>query len=536
MRRKRYSTQNLSHYKLASYKMGWLYPISVVEVLPGDIFRHSTSLFMRLSPLVTPVMHPVHVRLFYFYVPLRLVWDDFEAFRTGGEDGLAAPEVPYRELQKCPAGTLTNHMGVPVFDWTESQPDRKLKISMLPARAYTLIWNEWFRNQDTNEPYPILKTSGFDPAPSAESTSGLLPYAWGKDYFTTASLTPQRGPEVTIPVNSPGSRTLNVVPGSENTPFNLRFQTSTQGLTPDGVVDLPTYNSVSGQTGGQTTWPANPALYWNYTNNNDHGHADLITGQVFWPSQTGLQVDVSSSSGDLGSISIADWREAMAVQRFEEHRALYGSRYTEYLRSMGIRASDARLQRPEYLGGMKQTIQFSEVLQTAADGDTPVGTLRGHGIAAAKSSRYRRFFEEDGLLFTLLAVEPVGIYMQGLPKMFTRKTKEDFWTPEYQHLSQQPVMTQELYIDAPDDEVFGYQDIYDDYRHVTSSVSGEMATVLKDWHFAREFANKPDLNRHFIYGSPTVRPFASQETDTLYVMSHQNLIAKRLMSKRGTPR
>ena len=531
-KRRRYSRQNLSHYKLGSYRMGKLYPISVTEVLPGDIFRHSTSLFMRLSPLVTPVMHPVHVRLFHFYVPLRLIWEDFEEFRTGGEDGLASPELPFfTVLGDAPAGSLIDHMGIPPMNY----PEPGLDVSVLPFRAYYLIWNEWFRNQDTDEPVTVNLTSGRDP--SDQSLHGIMPYAWGKDYFTTASLTPQRGPEVTIPVNSPGDRTLKIVPGSDNTPFSLRFQTSTQGSgTPDGVVDLPTKNTAGSQPGLLDTWPANPALRWDYTNSNDSGYPDLVGGQVFWPKDTGLEVDVSSASGDLGSISIADWREAMALQRFEEHRALYGSRYTEYLRSLGIRASDARLQRPEYLGGSRETIQFSEVLQTAADGDTPVGTLRGHGVAATKTATYRRFFEEDGFVMTLMAVEPISVYMQGVDKMFLRKTKEDFWTPEFQHLSQQPVYTRELYAAADKDEVFGYQDIYDEYRYHRSSVSGEMQTVLKDWHFARDFANKPDLNSQFIYGAPTVRPFASQDTDTLYVMSHHTIHAKRLMSKRGTPR
>lgn len=531
-RKRRYSTQNLSHYKLGSYKMGLLYPLSITEVLPGDIFRHSTSLFMRVSPLVTPVMHPVHVRIFHFYVPLRLLWDDFEEFRTGGEDGLSSPEFPTRELSGSAVGGVGNHFGLPVWDWRlGDNPSRTIRVSALPWRAYTLIWNEWFRDQETTEPVEMVTTSGPDTSPFP----GILPYSWAKDYFTTASLTPQRGPEVTIPVNSPGSRTLNVVPSSDDTPFSLRFPTiDYQSKT--GFVDIAAQETARTQSGNENIWKANPTLYFDYTNNNDNGHQNLVSGNVYWPSQTGLQVDVSSSSGDLGSISIADWREAMALQRFEEHRALYGSRYTEYLRSLGIRASDARLQRPEYLGGSRDTVQFSEVLQTAQDGNTPVGTLRGHGIAATKTAKYRRFFEEDGFVVSLMAVMPVPVYMQGIDKMWLRKTKEDFWNPEFQHLSQQPVYTQELYYDAPDDEVFGYQDIYDEYRGHRSFVAGEMSTILNDWHFAREFAEKPDLNRDFIYGSPAVRPFASQETDTLYVMAHHSIIAKRLMSRRGTPR
>ena len=509
-RKRRYSRQNLSHYKLGSYRMGKLYPVSVTEVLPGDIFRHSTSLFMRLSPLVTPVMHPVHVRLFHFYVPLRLVWEDFEEFRTGGEDGLSSPELPYLMLTgQHDVGTLTDHMGIPPLDFASPG----IRVSALPFRAYYLIWNEWFRNQDTDEPLEISKASGL--VETASLLKGLMPYAWQKDYFTTASLTPQRGAEVTIPVNSPAG-TMEIVP--DGTAPTLKLWSGNipgVGLGVNAVADVP------------------PKAYTVTTTTIDPATDGFIQA-TSWDNP-GLRLSGGGGS-DLGTISIADFREAMALQRFEEHRALYGSRYTEYLRSLGIRASDARLQRPEYLGGSRETIQFSEVLQTAADGDTPVGTLRGHGIAATKTATYRRFFEEDGFVMTLMAVEPVPIYMQGLDKMFLRRTKEDFWTPEFQHLSQQPVYTRELYALADEDAVFGYQDIYDEYRYHRSSVSGEMQTVLKDWHFARDFANAPDLNSQFIYGAPTVRPFASQDTDTLYVMSHHTIHAKRLMSKRGTPR
>ena len=525
MRKRRYSTQNLSHYRLASYKMGLLYPVSIVEVLPGDIFRHSTSLFMRLSPLVTPVMHPVHVRLFHFYVPLRLIWEDWEDFRTGGREGMASPAFPTVEVGPISDTTLINHFGLPL---TSS----KLTVSALPFRAYTLIWNEWFRDQDVFDEMPISLASGSD----TTTYVGLFRQAWGRDYFTTASPTPQRGPEVTIPVNAPsGSPTFKVV-GSGTPTFYPQY-TEANNSSPASYIDGSF--GIIPDGGGITPEPsAGSPLPPSYMHGEYQGHPSFgVRGSLSWRDPAlSIEYTPAGGTGDVGSISIADWREAMAAQRFEEHRALYGSRYTEYLRSMGIRASDARLQRPEYLGGMRQTIQFSEVLQTASDGDTPVGTLRGHGIAAAKSSRYRRFFEEDGFVISLLSVMPIGVYMQGLDKMWLRRTKEDFWTPEYQHLSQQPIYTRELYCDAPEDEIFGYQDIYDEYRQHRNSVSGEMLSILKDWHMARDFSQKPALNGDFISGAPTVRNFASQDTDVLYVMAHHSLIAKRLMSKRGTPR
>ena len=242
-------------------------------------------------------------------------------------------------------------------------------------------------------------------------------------------------------------------------------------------------------------------------------------------------------TGSLGSINIADWREAMAMQRFEETRSLWGARYNEFLMDMGIRPSDARLQLPEYLGGGRQTIQFSEVLQTAPGGEDPVGALKGHGIGAMRTNRFRRFFEEDGIVLTLAMVRPIGVYMQGLHKMWSRRSFAEFYNYQFEHLSQQPVYTRELYAGVTDkDKVFGYQNIYDDYRSIPSQVSGEMRTVLNSWHMARDFSNEPVLNGDFMTSPPTNRIFAAQENDTLYCMAHHTIHSRRLLPRFGDPR
>ena len=186
----------------------------------------------------------------------------------------------------------------------------------------------------------------------------------------------------------------------------------------------------------------------------------------------GLNVDMSAVS----AVNIIALREAFAMQRYEEARARYGSRYTEYLRYLGVRSSDARLQRPEYLGGGKQTIQFSEVLQTAPGEDPGVGSMYGHGIAAMRSNRYRRFIEEHGYVITMLSVKPKTIYTQGLQRTWNRRTKEDFFQKELQHIGQQEILNKELYAkNSQPDGVFGFQDRYDDYRRAESRVSGEVS-------------------------------------------------------------
>lgn len=234
-------------------------------------------------------------------------------------------------------------------------------------------------------------------------------------------------------------------------------------------------------------------------------------------------------------MSINDLREALAIQRFEEARARYGSRYVEYLRYLGVRSSDARLNRPEYLGGGKQTIQFSEVLQTA-EGTSPVGTLRGHGISAMRSRRFRRFFEEHGYVIGLMSVKPRTMYMQGLARTWNRRVKEDFFQRELQHIGQQEVLNKEVYAaHATPDGVFGYQDRYDEYRRMESSVAGEFkANTLNFWHFAREFSSDPALNATFVKSVPTERTFASAATDVLYVMAMHSLQARRQVSRSGT--
>jgi len=242
-----------------------------------------------------------------------------------------------------------------------------------------------------------------------------------------------------------------------------------------------------------------------------------------------LQTDLTGAS----AITINLLREAFALQRFEEARARFGSRYVEYLRYLGVRSSDARLQRPEFLGGGRYPVQFSEVLQTA-EGTDPVGELRGHGIGVARSNRYRRFFEEHGYVYTFMVVKPKTIYMQGLPRTWNRRTKEDFFQKELQHIGQQEVLNKEVYAGhASPNGTFGFQDRYDEYRRAESSVSGEFRETLNFWHFARQFSSDPALNSTFVRCVPTENPFAVNSANTLYCMARHNIQARRIVASSG---
>lgn len=496
---------SLSHYKLMSMSMGYLVPCGLVEVLPGDTLQHSTSMLVRVSPLVAPVMHPVHLRIHHWFVPHRLVWDNWEPFITGGPDGMNASVFPTITFGAggYNAQSLPSYMGLPTAETAPYQNVNPVTVSALPFRGYALIFNEWYRDQDLVNPLVISKADGND----TTTNTIMQRVAWEKDYYTTARPWTQKGPTVTIPL---------------------------EGSAPITGIQAPTGSGPYGPGSGGLDTAGNSISY-----------AHQGTGASF-----NVLADSAGPGGvkpqifaDLSGVSAADinsLRLAFALQRYEEARARYGSRYTEYLRYLGVRSSDARLQRPEYLGGGKETIQFSEVLQTAGTSvgaPTGVGNLAGHGIGAARSNRYRRFFEEHGYVFSFVSVKPRTIYAQGIEKTWLRRTKEDFWQQELQHIGQQEVHQAELYGDTTTpNTVFGYQDRYDEYRRQESKVAGQFRTTLLDfWHFARIFSTAPTLNDSFVQSNPTVRPFADQTgNDTLNLMVSHSIQARRMVAASGT--
>ncbi|AZL83002.1 major capsid protein [Apis mellifera associated microvirus 42] len=482
------SKHSLSNYKLLSCDMGELVPIGLTEVLPGDTIQHATSALVRASPLLAPVMHPVHVRIHHWFVPHRIIWEDWEDFITGGPDGANADVFPTITIgggSGAAIGSLADYLGVPTGV-------NNIEVSALPFRAYALIWNEFYRDQDLQTELTIDLTSGAD-----TTTNTALQHAgWEKDYFTSSRPWEQKGPAITIPLGT------------------------TAPVVTTGAVPTFSVNGVGNNEMEQVNTPVRT-----YINNGGGTFGDIRFG-----STTGLQTDLSSAS----AVTVNILREALALQRFEEARARYGSRYVEYLRYLNVRSSDARLQRPEYLGGGKQTIQFSEVLQTA-EGTDPVGEMRGHGISAMRTNRYRRFFEEHGYVITVMSVRPKTIYAQGLPRTWNRRVKEDFWQKELEHIGQQEVLNKEVYAaHASPNGTFGFQDRYDEYRRTESTIAGEFRSTLLDyWHMARIFSSSPALNADFVKCVPPERSFAVPSQDVLYVMANHSIQARRLVSQVG---
>lgn len=483
MKRNKFS---LSNYHLTSLFQGELVPVGHYEVLPGDTVQQSTSCLVRAAPLVAPVMHPVHARIHHWFVPYRLLHEDWESFITGGPDGDDATVPPYVELSGAVnTASLASYMGVPIGTYTND-----LRISALPFRAYALIFNEWYRDQDLVNVRPFTTASGLDTTTDITSMSAV---AWEKDYFTSARPDPQKGAAMSVPM------TAQATPGADAGLWRGATTGLLMGTGGDVSVDTTTS-----------------------TGESHVGTPQSAATRAFYDPNGTLAIDVN------------DLRESLALQRFAEARARFGSRYSEYLRYLGVKSSDARLQRPEYLGGGKQTIQFSEVLQTA-EGTNPVGMMRGHGIAAMRSNRWRRFFEEHGIVMTFMSVKPRTIYMQAMNKSWFRYTKEDYWQRELEHIGQQEITSKEVYaLTAGPDSVFGYQDRYDEYRRKESMVSGDFADTLKYWHMARDLSGAPTLNSSFVTSNPTSRIYAAPGQPELYCMAMHSIQARRQLSKTGT--
>lgn len=491
---------DLSHYKLLTCDQGQLVPAGLTEVLPGDSFQHSMNALVRTNPLLAPVMHPVHMRIHHWFVPHRLVWDEWEQFITGGPDGMNASVFPTITFpQNGPEiGSLADYLGIP----TDNPSVGGTEVSALPFRGYALIWNNWYRDQDLQTELVIDKTSG----PDTTTSTALQNVSWEKDYFTLARPWTQKGPEITLPLGelAPVIRT----PG-------LPATTYTKWYIPDGT-NMPTSTTV--QTGP-----------------NGGAMDQLVTAGVGYQLNIDPNGTLSADLADSDAPDINLLRRAFALQRYEEARAQYGSRYTEYLRYLGVKSSDARLQRPEYLGGGKQTLQFSEVLQTSptTDGDDEVGVgnLKGHGIGSIKSNRYQRFFEEHGYVFTFVSTKPKTMYVQGLSRTWNRRTKEDFWQRELQHIGQQEILNKELDVThASPNGTFGYGDRYNEYKEEISTIAGEFRTNLAFWHMARIFSSPPTLNADFVKANPTDRIYSTSADNELYIMCNHRLKARRIVS------
>lgn len=484
---------DLSFESKLSFNMGELIPVVCQEVVPGDRFKISTEMMLRLAPMLAPLYHRVNVYIHWFKIPMRLLWNNWATYITGGVDGLQTATFPTLTLDnankaKFALGTLADYLGIP--DPGAVTITNAPAVNALIFRAYQLVYNEFYRDQTQNTAAAITLNDTITTG-SAEYDATLLlrNRCWEKDYFTSALPWTQRGANVVIP----------------GTP-----QYATQSV-------LKTTSGAAPTTG---TLTANAGSY-----------GMLDAGSHY------LRVENLTSY----DILVNDFRRSTRLQQWLEANALSGSRLVEIIeRHFGVKDLDARLQRPEYIGGGKIPIVISEVVSAVKEATNPQGTLTGHGMGAGVDNGCVTFCHEHGYIMGIMSVMPRTAYQQGIPRKFTKADKFDFFWPEFETIGEQPIKQKEIYCawsgTNTQENTFGYAPRYAEYKFNNSECHGDFRSTLNYWTMTRIFASEPGLNSAFMTADPTMRIFAvNDSSDHLWAQLYFNIRARRPMSVYGTP-
>lgn len=466
------SAFDLSHEIKLTCDMGQLIPICLMECIPGDIFKIAQQIVGRLQPTVAPILHLINIIVHFYHVPYRILWNEWEDFITGGPTGESVAVLPRWEPTNTNKYSLWDYCGFPVG----VDPDGAYPLDFV-RRAYNAIYNAYYRDQS------LIAEVALD-------NEEILLSAWEKDYFTSALLTPQRGIAPAMPVVLSGS--------AEWEASDFESVVHAQAIIPD-------FN------GANTTTPR--------MNVNDA--EGVVNALNFFNANT---LDAVATTFDVN-----DLRLAFQIQKFLERNNRIGSRYTEFLwGQFGIAPRDERLQRPEYIGGLKQPFIISEVLQTSESNTTPQGTMAGHGISMDGNYIGKYHVKEFGLIMGIMKIMPKSNYSQGINRQWLRRTKYDWPFPVFTHIGEQAIERAEIYasdVEAENTTIFGYQGRYDELRVMESRVVADMRDTFNYWHLAREFSTPPLLNQSFIECDPdsTKRIFAVQN-EPGFIMQIGNIV------------
>lgn len=492
---------NLSHMTSYTGNMGWIYPVSCYDVVPSDKIDHEVNVLIRTQPLLAPVLSAVDIDLYAFFSPDRLAWENSSDFHSGGDDGLDATVAPYMMSPSSTGylkGSLADHLGLPV-----GVPD--LKHSALKFRHYGLIRNEYFRDSQLMPPVVVSTADGLDTTTNRD----LQAPAWKRDYFTEARPEAQLGAEVTIPLTG-------------DAPV-LGIGTVNGNFTQSGVT--------ARESDGTTSVYATAKKIRNSASDDD-GIFVEEDGTTDYPN---IRADLSAVTG----VPITDLAEASAVQRFLQFNNIWGGRYIEQIMARwGTRVPDYRLQVPEFLGAGQAKIQFSEVLQTA-EGEAPVGEMRGHGISIVGSNRFRYKVQEHGYIMVMMVIRPKAMYSQGLHRSDSRETKFDYLLPEFQHIGDQAILQKEIFAaSSTPNDVFGFTPMYNEYTTIPSRFGGDFHDTLDYWHLGRILASDPGLNSTFVTCNPSDRIFPTEvgTADTLIWSCRNKVLARRKVKKNANYR